>query len=206
MTDCKSKWTSFLICLLSLSVLFFVPCVVIGSIYADSYSKDRKTQGILTETTCLVLNYTYYEHTCSQCSYDSSSYEQTYSKYTCVDEYFSLSYPIHNGTSITSTYTTKSRAGGHRPIKIGQNHSCYYHSNHVSSITLDFPSTKLALILLCICFGIIGVICVLPLICLTLMHGLPTSCEHCSYVSNMCVSVRNTCTKLRKKIWYNHRT
>ncbi|UJR06725.1 hypothetical protein I4U23_011014 [Adineta vaga] len=43
-------------------LLVFIPCVIMGSIFADSYVKDRKTLTVYTITKCLVFNYTFLEH------------------------------------------------------------------------------------------------------------------------------------------------
>ncbi|UJR38716.1 hypothetical protein I4U23_031381 [Adineta vaga] len=143
----------------------------------------------------MVLNYTYLEHICHRCS------DVECKNYDCVDEYFHLSYSIYNGTTITSIYKTIDRKGFHRPVQIGCDYSCYYLSNYVTSVILDLISTKKYLILLCICFGIIVVTCVLPLafvICAYIISSGKFD-RPCSYVTNKCVSFKNICIRKRNK-------
>lgn len=69
--------------------------IIWGLITTINYVKYRHIRQVYTNTTCLLLNYTWFEYTCTRCSYDCVDYH-------CFDEYFTLLYPISNGTNITN--------------------------------------------------------------------------------------------------------
>lgn len=86
-----------------IAAILYVSCILWGSITAVTYRENRKIQISHTQTTCLVLNYTVFSHTCQSCSGSCNLY-------TCYDETLHISYPIFNQTVITTILSSTDKA------------------------------------------------------------------------------------------------
>jgi hypothetical protein len=100
------------ICLISIVCCLIIPCIVFGSILASNYVNNRNTRQLYTSTTCLLLNYSIFEHQCQQCGFHMCSY------YKCFDENFTVSYPISNNTYIRSVFTSINRKKQHLQTQV----------------------------------------------------------------------------------------
>ncbi|CAF1479824.1 unnamed protein product [Adineta ricciae] len=91
-----------------------------------------------TNTTCLLLNYTTYARPCRKCSNESMCRENI-----CYDEHFMLSYSILNASNITNTtMISSSRENRTEKYQIKQKYPCYYRTEQVTLVTMDFPDGR----------------------------------------------------------------
>ncbi len=101
----SSYWRAVFITVASVGI---ITCIIYGSISASNYVKTKNTWQLYTSTNCLLLNYSLADHQCQSCSsYGYCSY------YECFDEVFTVSYPISNGTSIRSVFSSMNNPAQH---------------------------------------------------------------------------------------------
>ena len=96
---CKESSTfcaAALVCAFVVAFFSFIVFIIVGSIAASQYVKDRNIRNLHKNTSCLLLNYSISEHQCETCG------QYGCSNYKCFDEHFQVSYPIFNHTRITS--------------------------------------------------------------------------------------------------------
>ena len=102
-------------CLLLFSVIGFIlygPWLIWGSIATAKYVKERQSQHLYDDTSCLLLNYTIHAHTCFDCSGEGCEHVP------CYDENFWVSYLIHNGTLVNSIIYTKDELEKHGQTQV----------------------------------------------------------------------------------------
>ena len=88
----------------SLFCLWFGSCVFVwGASSAVSYVNIQNLRKNYNITTCQILNYTSFTHTCEDCNQNSCSY------YKCHDVRILAAYPISNNTLITSIFSSFDR-------------------------------------------------------------------------------------------------
>lgn len=109
------SWT---ICLWICSCCLFLECIILGSVFVSSYLEDQKIRYNHVNTCCLLHNYTVLETTCEACNNYGCFH------YKCFDEQFLLSYPILNGSYITSTYQSFGKDKTHKQIQVQTNYYC----------------------------------------------------------------------------------
>ena len=134
-----------------------IGCIIWGSITASFYTKQQNIRYSHTNTACLLLEYTAKEHRCVQCGFGCIEYK-------CFDETLQLSYPIANGSYINSTFNSYNRGSQREQQQIGQNYTCFYNLNEVTSVVFDLPDTKSNLIQFIVAFSIVGVILLISMI------------------------------------------
>ena len=93
--------------------LSFITCIIWGSIGAARYVKNRNSQNALTNTTCLLLNYTSLKHECTTCTGDSCQ------SYSCFDERFQFWYSIANETQIMSVLACADQKKPYKQTEVG---------------------------------------------------------------------------------------
>ncbi|CAF2250822.1 unnamed protein product [Rotaria magnacalcarata] len=157
-----------------LTALFFLPCIIRSSSTASSYVTKRNSRNALTNTTCLLLNYTVLKHTCEDVIQTRGTNTD---EYTCFDETFHVSYPIFNQTQITSIFHSARKEKAHQQTQIGQNYTCYYKISHITMVILELPNAKGDLALTCLAFGLLGVSLALFVLALLRLFTTKTSCD-----------------------------
>ncbi|CAF3694459.1 unnamed protein product [Rotaria sp. Silwood1] len=129
---------------------FFIIGIILKSIAAPDYVNERRTREFYTNTSCLLLNYTFVIRECQSCAQYSCS------TYSCLDEQFFMSYIIFNGTLVNSTFVIYGKATSHKQIQIGIHYPCFYKQANVTSVVWNVPDGKSFVIQLNIFFGIVG--------------------------------------------------
>jgi hypothetical protein len=82
--------------------VFLIGLILIGAI---TYQNARNTRRLYTNTTCLVVNFSCIEQTCVYCR-RVSGVDCLFQQDQCWGQYFSVLYPIRNGTEVTSAVGT----------------------------------------------------------------------------------------------------
>ncbi|CAF3647980.1 unnamed protein product [Rotaria sp. Silwood1] len=157
---------------------FFIIGIILKSIAAPDYVNERRTREFYTNTSCLLLNYTFVIRECQSCAQYSCS------TYSCLDEQFFMSYIIFNGTLVNSTFVIYGKATSHKQIQIGIHYPCFYKQANVTSVVWNVPDGKSFVIQLNIFFGIVGLGLVLIIfgVCCWISRKI---CEDCACISKL---------------------
>ncbi|CAF0820356.1 unnamed protein product [Adineta ricciae] len=151
--------------------MYFVPGIIVGSISAADYVRNRPTY---TNTSCHLLSYSFYTHTCQTDAENPS-------EYTCFNEQFLVSYTIFNGTILNSTFSSNDNSQQHSQVSIGSHYPCFYQQGDVATVKWDRPDWKTPLIRLCIFFGIFGFLFAMMILNVTYIAiGLPFGKNSCA--------------------------
>ncbi|CAF1121220.1 unnamed protein product [Adineta ricciae] len=153
--------------------LYFIPGIVLGSISAADYVRNRPAY---TNTSCRLLHYSFFTHTCQ-------TKEEYPSEYTCFNEQFLVTYSISNGTILNNTFSSDDNEQQHSQVSIGSHYPCFYQQENVATVKWDRPDWKTPLIRLCIFFGIFGLLFVMMILSVTCII-IGSSCGKKSCASN----------------------
>ncbi|CAF1019893.1 unnamed protein product [Adineta ricciae] len=137
------NWGGFYLFFSVIGFIFYGPWIIWGSIATAKYVKERQSQRLYDNTSCLLLNYTIHAHTCFDCSGEGCEY------LPCYDENFWVSYLIHNGTLVNSLIFTKEEPTEHSQtqeilLRCGQSITCYQHDDGPlvdSNVEIDLQAT-----------------------------------------------------------------
>ena len=91
-----------------LCCIYFIPGIVVGSVSAADYVRNRPAY---TNTSCRLLHYSLFTHTCQ-------TDEEIPSTYTCFNEQFLVSYSIFNGTILNNTFSLNDNAQQHSQVSV----------------------------------------------------------------------------------------
>jgi hypothetical protein len=108
--SCSSKfWT----CICIISSCIIIASIIVGSIGAASYVKEKHDESIYKPTMCFVENYTITDSTCSKQQCNSNGFGQTCTNvyYTCPIELYIVMYNVSDGRQIQSDIKTKDGPG-----------------------------------------------------------------------------------------------
>ncbi|CAF2678088.1 unnamed protein product [Rotaria sp. Silwood2] len=90
----------------------FISGIILGSIAAPGYIKESRIRDLYTNTSCILLNYTFVTHECQRCD------EESCYTYKCFDEQFFISHSIFNGTLVTSSFISYEKAVQHKQTQV----------------------------------------------------------------------------------------
>jgi hypothetical protein len=107
----KSCWDTFWGCIWILSFFIIIASIIVGSIGASSYVKEKYDESVYKSTMCFVANYAITTYKCSRQECQAFNQQCTTVYYTCYLEIYTVIYNVSDGRELQSTIKTTGGPG-----------------------------------------------------------------------------------------------